>query len=85
MAFLRIGGHCGKVGRPSPPTHAERHLEVSVVTLQQVELLEVAVEIVSLVIPAVGLVVDRLLGRKVFILVGPRVLIEKAVVTIYPC
>jgi len=45
-----------------PPANREQHLEIAVLPLQQVQLLEVAVEIVALVVPRVAVIVDLDVG-----------------------
>lgn len=56
------GSWGGKVGAVGPAADGEKDLEVAVAALEEVELLETAVEVGSGVVPAVSLPVDVSVG-----------------------
>ena len=51
--------------RVRPPSDAQHDLQVAVLLLEEVELLEAAVEVASGLVPGVALVVDVLVGPEV--------------------
>ena len=50
-APLLSAGRNSEVGAVRPPTNGKKHLEVAIALLEEVELLETAVHVVTLIIP----------------------------------